>query len=67
MAMRPRGSIGGCVAALGDGKVSTVGALSKQIENWVDPSRGRDRPCPVISTLHCVGGSLQGSALFLVY
>ena len=41
MAMRPWGSIGGCVAALADGKVSTVGALSRQIGNWVGPSWGK--------------------------
>ena len=32
MAMRPQGSVGGCVAALVDGKVGMVGALGRQ--NW---------------------------------
>ena len=35
MAMRPWGGIGGCVAALADGKVGAVGALGRQIGNWV--------------------------------
>ena len=46
MAMRPWGSIGGCVAALADGNVSMVGALSRQIGNWVGPSWGRGWALP---------------------
>ena len=46
MAMRPRGSIGGCVAALADRKVGMVGALGRQIGNWVGPSWGRGLALP---------------------
>ena len=67
MAMRPRGGVGVCVAALADGKVNTVGSLGKRIGNWVGPSWGKGLALPVISTLRHVGGSLQGLALFLVY
>ena len=46
MAMRPQVGIGGCVAALADGKASMVGALGKQIENWVGPSWGKGWALP---------------------
>ena len=44
--MRPQGSIGGCVAALADGKVGMVGAFGRQIGNWVGPSWGRGWALP---------------------
>ena len=54
MAMRPWGGIGGCVAALADGKVSTVGALGRQIGNWISPSWGRGWALPCnLNTVSC--------------
>ena len=54
MAMRPRGGIGGCVAALADRKVSTVGALGRQIGNWVGLSWGKGWALPSnLNTASC--------------